>query len=75
MRRADIFLLISGAFYTLERCTGLVSDWYGPPTNHNAKRPALCGPFFPAVTLFCHILQNPNGNFSPAGIAPTARAW
>lgn len=30
MRRADIFLLISGAFYTLERCAGLVSDWYGP---------------------------------------------
>ena len=30
MRRADIFLLISGAFYTLERCAGLISDWYGP---------------------------------------------
>lgn len=113
MRRADIFLLISGAFYTLERCAALLSKCYGlnfflenifmwvflalalfeygrllrarrksgkpdarrTPTNHNAKRPALCGPFFPAVTLFCHILQNPNGNFSPAGIAPTARAW
>lgn len=30
MRRADIFLLISGVFYTLERCAGIISDWYGP---------------------------------------------
>ena len=29
MRRADIFLLISGAFYTLERCTALLSKCYG----------------------------------------------
>ena len=29
MRRADIFLLISGAFSTLERCAALLSKCYG----------------------------------------------